>query len=891
MILAKLSEDGKYVIVESGDTLSQIAADYGKGKTYQQLAAINKIPNANRITVEQRIYLDNIQENPQYEHALTAKTVTIKQWGLQSGIDNSLLVTWTWDRKYTKEYRVQWQYYADGTWFSESESTTKNKYSTYTIPQNAKIVRVSIKPVSTTYKSNDNDVSHWTADWSPYNKSTYNVPAAVPETPSVPSVSLDGLSLTAEVNNIDSSTTIIQFEVVKDNSTVAKNDKVSVKTGNASYRCSILAGSVYKVRCRAYRSGMYSKWSDYSTNINTIPSTPGQFVKCEPKTNTSIYLEWTAVGNATSYDIEYTTKQTNFDGSDQVSSKTGIKSTSYELTSGIESGQEYFFRIRAVNSEGTSGWSEISSTIIGTGPASPTTWSSTTTAIVGESLNLYWAHNSRDGSSQTYAELEIIVDGLKEIHTIQNSTNENEKDKTSIYQVNTASYVEGTQILWRVRTAGISKIYGDWSIQRVVDIYAPPAFDTFEIRNSSNVLIDGILSSLPIKVYAVPGPATQTPIGYHLSIISNEIYETVDNVGNIKIVNKGDSIYSQYFDTKQALSVTISAGNISIESNISYTMKCLVTMNSGLSAEASVDFVAELTDLTYMPTAEIGIDTESFSAYIRPYCAQFKSTIYEVIHSAGSYTKTTNTIDGVYGEIVEGVKTTTDEDVYSGVTSDGNTTYYCIVETVESITDVLLSVYRRESDGSFKEISSQIDGAKNITVTDPHPALDYARYRIVAISKTTGEVSYYDMPGQAVGGTSVILQWDEAWSNYDINGSEDALQQPAWSGSLLKLPYNIKISDKHSSDVELVEYSGRKHPVSYYGTHLGETSTWNVEIVKEDIDTLYALRRLAVWMGDVYVREPSGTGYWAQISISFSQSYSELTIPVTIEIARVEGGV
>ena len=72
---------------------------------------------------------------------------------------------------------------------------------------------------------------------------------------------------------------------------------------------------------------------------------------------------------------------------------------------------------------------------------------------------------------------------------------------------------------------------------------------------------------------------------------------------------------------------------------------------------------------------------------------------------------------------------------------------------------------------------------------------------------------------------------------------------------------------------------------------LFRSSTWSMSIPKEDKDTLYALRRLAIWMGDVYVREPSGSGYWASISVSFSQKHSDVTIPVTLDISRVEGGV
>ena len=44
-------------------------------------------------------------------------------------------------------------------------------------------------------------------------------------------------------------------------------------------------------------------------------------------------------------------------------------------------------------------------------------------------------------------------------------------------------------------------------------------------------------------------------------------------------------------------------------------------------------------------------------------------------------------------------------------------------------------------------------------------------------------------------------------------------------------------------------------------------------------------------MGDVYVREPSGNGYWANIKVSFNQKHLNVTIPVTLNVTRVEGGV
>ena len=86
-------------------------------------------------------------------------------------------------------------------------------------------------------------------------------------------------------------------------------------------------------------------------------------------------------------------------------------------------------------------------------------------------------HNAEDSSTQTYAEVEMYVNGVKETHTV-NTVNEEDDDKTMYFDIDTSEYAEGTKIEWRIRTAGVTKEYGDWSIQRVVDIYAPSTLST-----------------------------------------------------------------------------------------------------------------------------------------------------------------------------------------------------------------------------------------------------------------------------------------------------------------------------------------------------------------------------------------------------------------------------
>ena len=342
------------------------------------------------------------------------------------------------------------------------------------------------------------------------------------------------------------------------------------------------------------------------------------------------------------------------------------------------------------------------------------------------------------------------------------------------------------------------------------------------------------LASFPIHVSGVAGPNTQSPIGYHLTISANEAYETTDRIGNFKMVNKDELVYSKYFDVDTDLSIDVSASDVDLENNITYTVKCVVSMKSGLTDEATTQFTVTWTDNLYAPNAQIGINEDNYSAIIGPYC------------------------DDENGELVP---------------------------------DLLLSIYRREFDGTFTEIARDMENARGSFVTDPHPPLDYARYRIVAMTKSTGAISFYDVPGYPVCGKAVIIQWDEKWQDFDVDLEYGGSTDNPWTGSMLKLPYNIDVSNNHKPDVELVEYIGRSHPVSYYGTQVGETASWSVDIPMSDKESLYAIRRLAKWMGNVYVREPSGSGYWANIKVSFSQKHRDVVIPVTFDITRVEGGV
>ena len=201
-----------------------------------------------------------------------------------------------------------------------------------------------------------------------------------------------------------------------------------------------------------------------------------------------------------------------------------------------------------------------------------------------------------------------------------------------------------------------------------------------------------------------------------------------------------------------------------------------------------------------------------------------------------------------------------------------------------------LSVYRRDIDGGFTEIATGIDNDGISTLTDPHPALDFARYRVVSKDTVDGSNTFYDLPDYPIKCPYLVIDWEEQWRNYAIE-QENESTLPVYTTSRVKIKGNVDVSNSYSQDVSLVEYIGRSHPVAYHGTQVGETASWSCVIPADDKDTLSSVRRLAKWMGVCYVREPSGSGYWATVGVSFSQTHSEVIIPITFAITRIEGGI
>ena len=175
-----------------------------------------------------------------------------------------------------------------------------------------------------------------------------------------------------------------------------------VATGvtSASYTDSGLAnGTTYYYTVTAVNS---SGTSGYSNEASATPTTTGGVppaptgLSATPG-NGQVVLSWTASAGASSYNIF---RGNSAGGESSVASPSGVTTTSYTVT-GLANGKTYYFRISAVNSSGSSGYSNEASTAPSSTPL-PSAPTGLTATPGNAQVSLHWTGGSGATSYNVY---------------------------------------------------------------------------------------------------------------------------------------------------------------------------------------------------------------------------------------------------------------------------------------------------------------------------------------------------------------------------------------------------------------------------------------------------------------------------------------------------------
>ena len=779
--------------------------------------------------------------------AYQASNLTI---GQQGSTGTTVYATWTAfsaaRRKNMKGIKVAWKYQVTNSegknvWFSGSSETIgagTSQSSTYSAPGEALAVKVSVTPVLTKKGKKKATAKAATA------QRTFS--ANAPAKPSAPTVTVDGYSLTLRIQTSDQYAKTAVFYLFRDSEQEPFWTSSSITlsgAGVAQQITTLTPNHVYYAKVKLFNGAAASEYSD-SAAVSEI-TVPAQVtgVTAVPVSQSQILVSWNAATGAAStngYELEQATDPKYFDGSN--ASVSNVNGTSNYVT--VEVGNTWYFRVRAKNSSNIAGaWSETVSVAAAIKPNPPTTWTLASTAYVGSSINLYWTHNSADGSKPTKSQIEWSKNnGSVSTIEVTHSLGPDDKDFTfhRAFQIASGSFSDGDILKWRVRTQGVAAMgWSDYSVLREVRIFAPA---------SLSLAVSSPVRAYPINIGVTVTPASQSVVSFYIAIRARDSYDNEDYMGEFQHIVAGQVVYSRNFnDIGNTDTIRLTPSDINLLTGQTYDIEAIVATNAGLTANATGSFTLDIDEPDYYLDMGITVDMDSLSAALVPGC----------------YSDVSEDPDG--------------DDIY---------------DPADIVEGVLIDVYRINFDGSFTKIEGDIVNDGVTVISDPHPALDNGKYRVVARDTTSGAMFFADMVSEDLEVKGLVLQWDAKYSNYLVRDIVDEIDEAAIGnmagGTTLRLPYNVKKSESSELDAELVNYIGREHPVSYYGTQKGQKSSYSTDVPKDDIDTLDLVRRLQTWPGDVYLRAQDGLGYWAKIEVSFDRDYDSLLMPVSIDAVRVD---
>lgn len=585
-------------------------------------------------------------------------------------VNRQYVASWEFTQSHLDYYSIQWYYYtytsdvkydssgkliSEGIWIQGSTSNSTTKRSTYTPPENASKIRVRVKPVSKKTKKSGNKTTYWwTGEWSSWKERNVTDNSFVPNAPNTPTITTDGTNVTFEVTGLADNVDSVMFEYADTYEGARYTGRQTVRKsyGSASWTLYGTAGHTYIARAKTInivnktvngKTVQYqyeSAFSAWSGGYSTIPETPiGLTVVANSVSSVSVH--WDSVSGAKTYIIGYARNQEDLismSGS-YSSIQTSENVTSATIT-GIESGHVYYFRMAAVNeSNGRSEWSNIATAILGTKPNPPTIWSSTVVVKKGEHINLYFVHNSADGSAMREYDIEIYQNGnhYTTIHEYnQNQDNYGELlDKTNVYSLDTSTFNDSDIITWRVRTIGVHPDYSEWSATKGFNVYEPPSISLglYSGENYNNPL--SIIDHFPLHIHGNAAPLSQNLINYNISIISNEDYDSgYDEYGETININAGDEIFSKSYNATNGnvIDIFLNPGDIDLENGMEYTIKCTGAFSSGLTAEIAIIFYVSWEDEQFLIDGVVDYNSDELSANIRPTCrVMYPSDIEEVM--------------------------------------------------------------------------------------------------------------------------------------------------------------------------------------------------------------------------------------------------------------------
>lgn len=654
-------------------------------------------------------------------------------------------------------------------------------------------------------------------------------------------------------------------------------------SGTATITCTedITGESGYSLHTRNVSADGILMTSDYDTYSTTMPVAPTLDSVTPTNMAGKVYLSWTnSWSDATGVIIAWTDDPDNWMSNDDPDEYEIKELASSWFITGLETGKEWYFRIRSVksevDSETLSPWSNELVIDLASAPAVPVLYLSSDTITEDGMVTAYWSHVSTDGTGQIASNIvEATYSGG--VWTYGNPVvATKEAQHVDIYAAD-QGWTNGTTKYLALQTRSGSGGMSDFSTPVKIVVAAKPTLsittnslsgsetvteyflgdgvtDTFQCANSMTatptVTVEGTTATVvsytggAVELSTAPDDGDEVVITYTTG--DNDVLTSMPLTATITTTNavdltiaieraetypmlrpddtltdgaKGETIYVNNIAAESSNSISIAIDDIigRLDDGAWYNLIATASDAFGQTAEQQIRFKVHWSHQSWEPTASFITDTSEFIARITP---------------------------------IAGAD-------------------YAVGDTCD--------IYRLSADQPELIVSGADFGTEYV---DPYPAFGpESGYKLVTVTATKDYITEdntfaeYDTTDDP---NSTYVQLDPGFLVIDFDADR------------IELEYNIALDNAWTKDFQRTSYLGGHVTGDHNRAVLRDLSASSVMVRGDDELNAYKVRQLARYAGLCHVRTPEGSSFVADVQVSEGQSYDNATIDYKLTIQKVD---
>ena len=747
---------------------------------------------------------------------------------------------------------VCWDYKVNGVWFDGTDNekeynSSLNRSDSYDPPEEATAIRCRLKMTSKKFPiSKDEERKYFTGGYGGWKKLGINNAIGDPDDPEAPNYQVDYTTnkLLVYITHKDDVADYMEFKLAEDKKEEGIFGTAKVKISNTGYAAydgwTLRPGHIYRLAARSWkRSSLSSEWSEWSAVFEPGPESIADF-KAKANSPTSILMEWANVGteweethSPVTYDVEMMTEDKDL----------------YDKKLSEVTNLDFALRSGSLNTEEVSQTSEYVNYTDAVSSTRSYLWQGLDT---GQRYFLRLRPKNEYGSATTYTAIHEVILGTKPNAPTAWSESDRITDGSNPVFYWNHNSVDGSaerksKLEYSVNSGTVTSVEsdnpkdssGEWKTETRSYTLSGTYTDGTTIK--WRVATRGVLDEYSdfsdwqeIKIYTQPTITMTGATGTFPMTVAGTLTPTTQAVKDMSI---------QIYATSDHYAIDQNANLVKI----------------------SVD------ELIFSKTV-VSTLSMSISAFDLPFGSDVKYLIKMIVNTTAGLVAETSTT------FTSPTRTLTENNNLKASVTLNTADLSANIET-ETLTGKLSKIYRKDVDGRYVLVGG----------TDKYTPLRDAIYRAIYFATDGSSVEYKDLGPYSFG----EADWSKAtWSNNQLHRPQDVVLGAfiQWGeDNWLSLLYNLDISPSYKISSTAVEYDGRTDPVTYYNSMQSQTDSWSFDVLKEDRDTLNKLRELALYAGDVYIREPRGIGYWAHVEVSFSETHAERIVSVSLSITRSDG--